>query len=247
MQICFEKVSKKYNKVEVLHELSLKFDLTENKVIGIVGPNGAGKSTLMRLISGISIINSGKIKIISDDLEIENYSEWAKKNSYYVPAGDRGLRNKLSIEENLHYFSALRGINYKKSLHLMNKIAQEFDGINLLKKQFDHMSTGQKKKSTILVGMSILSGILLLDEPSNGLDMDAQIELEQIILKNKLFGNQCTVISSHDPVLLSTVVDQYFFINNGNLIEIVDHTLSEEILQKKYHQLYDGEIRDGKC
>ncbi|MYV06285.1 ATP-binding cassette domain-containing protein [Furfurilactobacillus milii] len=105
MEIQLDQVRKYYGRTEVLHGVSFSLPLDTGNVFGLIGPNGAGKSTLMRLLSGITTINGGQLKI--DTQGDSHYDKWAQRNSLYIPAGDRGLRNKLTPMENLRYFSAI--------------------------------------------------------------------------------------------------------------------------------------------
>lgn len=91
MKIKMEKLSKVYGDKRVLHNISFDIDLVENQIIGLVGPNGAGKSTLMRLLGGITLENGGLLSLDSSE---KRYAIWARENSVYVPAGDRGLRKR---------------------------------------------------------------------------------------------------------------------------------------------------------
>lgn len=237
MKIKMEKLSKVYGDKRVLHNISFDIDLVENQIIGLVGPNGAGKSTLMRLLGGITLENGGLLSLDSSE---KRYAIWARENSVYVPAGDRGLRNKLSLRDNLRYFSALRGKDGLINLCVLSDMINQFSANDLIDKQFDQMSTGQKKKASILIAVSVDASVLLLDEPSNGLDIESQEELKHILLYINHDLHKQVVISSHDISLLSKVVDKYVFINEGNKIKEIKNKMNEDTLQKQYDEIYGG-------
>ena len=236
MEIQLAHVIKNYGTTEILHDVSLTLSVGGGAVLGLIGPNGAGKSTLMRLLSGITTINGGQLTI--DDSESHNYTRWAQRHTVYVPAGDRGLRNKLTLLENLQYFSALRCERFANVRQRFLDNIKLFDAEALINKEFDQMSTGQKKKATLLVAISLEPSLILLDEPSNGLDMLAQVELMQLIKTVAQQSGKTIILSSHDPVLMSGVTTQYVFINGGRFIQTIDHTLSEAELRETYDQLF---------
>ncbi|MYV17119.1 ATP-binding cassette domain-containing protein [Furfurilactobacillus milii] len=240
MEIQLDQVRKDYGRTEVLHGVSFSLPLDTGNVFGLIGPNGAGKSTLMRLLSGITTINGGQLKI--DTQGDSHYDKWAQRNSLYIPAGDRGLRNKLTPLENLRYFSAIRCVPFRDTQARMLANAKLFDAESLMNKEFDQMSTGQKKKATLLVAISFDTPMLLLDEPSNGLDMSAQVDLMKLVDSVAKKSQHTIILSSHDPVLMSEVTTQYIFVNEGTVIKTVDHSLSEAELRQMYEQLYQKAV-----
>lgn len=231
MEIEFKNVTKNYGKRTVLHNLN--FSIKENTVVGLVGPNGVGKSTLLRLLAGVLIPNSGEICCSTKDA----YENWARSNTFFVVSGERGLRNKLTIRENVLYFSALKGSSSKLALKRLNKYAETMNLTELLNKTYESMSTGQKKISAILVGVSLNTAYLLMDEPSNGLDLNAKKYLATLIKSL----DQTVVISSHDPELLSDVSTHYLFFNNGSIIDNIHDTLNEKEVAEMYHKYCDYE------
>lgn len=240
MKIIGQEIAKYYGEHQILYHCNFEINLNQPGVTGLIGPNGAGKSTLMRMLGGITEPNAGKLLIENKSiLKAYNYSTWAQRNSYYVPTGERGLRNKLSTKDNLKYFAALRGKSVPKYLELLYGTAIDFDAEYLIDKEFDQMSTGQKKKSELMVAVALGARLLLLDEPSNGLDIDSQANLMQLIQNISNDNNKKVVISSHDPSLLASVVSQYIFIADGHILKTLNKSLDELELRQIYQRLYD--------
>lgn len=117
-------------------------------------------------------------------------------------------------------------------------MAESLDFSELLDKKFQELSTGQKKKAAILVGASLETSVLLLDEPSNGLDINAQDDLARFIVKLKDLYHKMIFVSSHDTQMLSGVVNCYLFFKNGQIVKQVNHHFSEEELIRTYQNVY---------
>ena len=234
MAIIFDKVKKNYGKKPVFYNLNFKIPL-EPTVIGLVGPNGVGKSTMLRLLAGVLEPTEGLIK---KDQANEPYVKWSSLHTTFVASGERGLMYRLNTLENGMYFSSLKGISIKKTENNIRKMAQDFNFSNELNTYFQNLSTGLKKKSAILVGAAMETEVLLLDEPSNGLDIAAQEDLASFILdlKNK-YGNTI-FISSHDTQMLSGVVDHYLFLRDGQIEENIGHKMTENDLISEYREIY---------
>ena len=234
MAIIFDKVKKNYGKKPVFYNLNFKIPL-EPTVIGLVGPNGVGKSTMLRLLAGVLEPTEGLIK---NDQANEPYVKWSSLHTTFVASGERGLMYRLNTLENGMYFSSLKGISIEKTENNIRKMAQDFNFSNELNTYFQNLSTGLKKKSAILVGAAMETEVLLLDEPSNGLDIAAQEDLASFILdlKNK-YGNTI-FISSHDTQMLSGVVDHYLFLRDGQIEENIGHKMTENDLISEYREIY---------
>lgn len=234
MAIIFDKVKKNYGKKPVFYNLNFKIPL-EPTVIGLVGPNGVGKSTMLRLLAGVLEPTEGLIK---NDQANEPYVKWASLHTIFVASGERGLMYRLNTLENGMYFSSLKGISIKKTENNIRKMAQDFNFSNELNTYFQNLSTGLKKKAAILVGAAMETEVLLLDEPSNGLDIAAQEDLASFILDLKNKNGNTIFISSHDTQMLSGVVDHYLFLRDGQIEENIGHKMTENDLISEYREIY---------
>ncbi|MBA1393312.1 ABC transporter ATP-binding protein, partial [Lactobacillus sp. XV13L] len=231
LAIVFKDLSKNYKKNPVLRNINLTIPL-KPAVIGLVGPNGVGKSTMLRLLAGVLEPTTGRL--INDQADA-GYTKWASLHTDFVASGERGLRNKLNTLENGMYFSSLKGISLKKTARNIEEMAATLDFAPRLNTLFQELSTGLKKKAAVLVGAAMETDVLLLDEPSNGLDIAAQEELAQFILTLKNDYHKVIVLSSHDTQMLSGVVDRYLFLKDGQIARETGHKLGEEELIADYH------------
>lgn len=232
MKITMSQLTKDYKKQRVINNLNLKIDFEENNILGILGPNGSGKSTILRLLAGVLLNTDGAISI---ENQSDDYAKWAKQHAVYVSSGERGLMSKLNIVDNAVYFGVLKGISKEQVLDNLYRLVEEFNFSELVNKKFDTMSTGQRKKAQLLCALSFGMELILLDEPSNGLDLDSQKELETIIQAIGKRENTQIVISSHDINLLSDSCNQYIYIREGELIKSINTKKSKTELIDMYN------------
>lgn len=231
-----DKVKKNYGEKEVLKNIDFCIK-REASIVGLIGPNGVGKSTLLRIIAGVLLPNGGQI--IESSSKEKLYENWAHDNTIFVPSGERGLKNKLTILENSVYFASLKGVKKSESRKDILKLSKIMKFDELLNTTYEKLSTGQKKKAAILVSTALNSKYLLLDEPSNGLDINAQESLVELFLYLKNKKEKTLIISSHDPGIMSKIVDHYLFIKEGSICCDTEYKFEEKELISKYHEIYD--------
>jgi|AntRauTorcE11897_2_1112592.scaffolds.fasta_scaffold01651_6 ABC-2 type transport system ATP-binding protein len=184
-----------YGKKQVLDDVSISFP--SGKVHGILGANGAGKTTLFQIIYGLLTPSSGKIIFPNKDFNTSQIG---------------------SLETEMHFYPYMKGEEY---IDLLSDGNPEFN-INLwnevfklpLNKLIDTYSTGMKKKLALLGIISLDKPIMLLDEPFNGLDLEA-VENFNLILKELKKKNKIIVLTSHILQVLKTNCDQINFLNKG--------------------------------
>ncbi len=209
--ISIENVDKFYKKKQVLYKFSMKVPLKENVILGLLGPNGAGKTTLIKLITGLLEYSSGSIRVSED----ENYLSWCKENVVLVPVGERGLRYKNTVRDNVIFFSAMKGIDSKKARGVLDEYAAVLNFNTFLDRRIETLSTGEKKKAMLLCGLCTDMRVIIMDEPSNGLDIDTQLEMKDLVKGLALKYHKTFIISSHDLSFLDDLVDKYIFLFNG--------------------------------
>ncbi len=204
-------INKSYKKKQVLFDFSLDIETQGEEIIGLLGPNGAGKTTIIKIITGLLGYTNGDIQIGGR----EDYVEWCKNNVALIPAGERGLRYKSTVYDNIMYFSAMKGVEEAKIEALIFEFADFLNFEDYLNRRVETLSMGEKKKAMILCGLCMDMKVIILDEPSNGLDIDAQANLKDIIktLSKKL--NKTFLISSHDIGFLDGIVNHYVFVFKG--------------------------------
>lgn len=234
--LTLKNISKSYNKDLILKDINIDIDLKNRFIYSLIGPNGAGKTTLMKVLGGILYANKGEIFLDDKKLYIESYSQWAKENAIYLPAGERSLNTRNSGYDNAIFIGLLKGENKDILEQRIKKYSSDLNLGDIIYKPIEELSTGQLKKIQILVALSSNRKLILLDEPSIGLDIYGTEELKDVI-KNILINEDKTIIiSSHDINLLVEMTDRAIFVFNGKIINNVNQKLSYENIKELYFQ-----------
>ncbi len=224
-------IQKNYGSKTILNNINTKLNISSPSIIGIIGNNGAGKSTFLKTISGILLPNSGKITV-TNLTEKYLYEKWAKKNIAYIQSGERGLKLKNTAKDNIIYYGLLKGAFKKEVLSSIDKYSPLMGLENLLERKCENLSMGEKKKVQIMCGICSGVGIIILDEPSNGLDITAVYELKKIIqyIKNK--QGKIVIIASHEIQFLESIATKYIFMHDGRIDTLVETDLTFQDIDK---------------
>jgi lipopolysaccharide export system ATP-binding protein len=231
-----ENISKSIGSKSLFKNIS--FDLPNNKIIGLLGANGAGKTSVFKAISGLSKIDSGKIKFYDENLHLMTLEERSNAGLNYVPQ-ENSLFDDLSLKENLEAIVELRfkEISSDKSKQIKNllDLMKLTDKANTKSK---FLSGGEKRKTEILRAILLDSKFILLDEPFAGVD---PISVEEIIKILKNFKKDLGIfISDHNFRDVINVCDEIILLNQGELLlQGTPNQVKNNSLAKK---LYFGEL-----
>lgn len=197
-------------KTEILKNVSLS--VNEGEAVGLLGPNGAGKTTLMKAVCGLLKPASGTIHIL--DYNVENKCCDAL-GLVGVLIEDTCAYEKLSGLENLKILSRMYGSCDDSQIEEIVDIIGLNDSIN---NAFKTYSLGMKKR--LGIGMALINSpkVLILDEPSNGLDIEGQHEITKLIKKLTAEKNMSIIISSHITGQLERVCQSVAFVKKGTII-----------------------------
>lgn len=193
---------------------NLNFNLAKGKLYGFIGPNGAGKSTTIKTLLGYIFKDNGEAYI--NNLNIETDSHKIKEFTGYAPSDVRLYKN-LKVKELFNYNEMF----YKdKDMSLeLNRLIKLFD-IDVNKK-FKELSTGNKKKVSLVLALVFNPEILILDEPTSGLDPIIQERFFQELIKRTKKG-VTILLSSHNLSEIENYADYVIFINEGKIIKEVN-------------------------
>lgn len=232
--ILLEDVSKVYEEGNVgLHRTTIR--LTSNQMIGIVGPNGAGKSTLIHLIAGVLRPSTGRVVTsISSRKKLAWVSQFTSIDWF------------LSVRDNVLLGAKLGGIRGKNA---RQQSADALSCVGLDQKSLlfpDQLSGGEQRRLQVARAIAQSPDILLLDEPTVGLD---PIAAEQLMSFLKTFPpqNKLVILSSHDLSLIDDYVDSILFISNGNVsLENQQETIDSSYycMKIEYSNLLDHDYLD---
>ncbi len=187
-----------YSKNYILRDVNLK--IKEGDFVGIIGPNGSGKTTLIKLILGILKPERGKIKIFGN--EIEKFKKWDLIG--YVPQKFEIPRDfPATVEEILDIGAESR-----------NDIIEKFEMDRILKRRFSELSGGEQQKVLLALALSTEPKLLILDEPTLGIDFETQIEFYNILREENKKGSTILIVS-HDIGMIYEHVKTVVFVNKG--------------------------------
>ncbi len=202
---------KKYGDHVAVDNLSLTIE--PGKIYGLLGPNGAGKSTTMNILTGYIGATSGTVKI--NGYDILNQPEEAKKCVGYLPELPP-LYMDMTVAEYLKFVAELKKIEKKKRKEMIND-AMEMTGVfDVSERLIKNLSKGYRQRVGFAQAVLGYPQIIILDEPTVGLDPKQIIEIRELI--KKLGENHTVILSSHILTEISAVCDHIFIISKGKLV-----------------------------
>lgn len=210
-------LSKSYNISKILDSVTMA--LRPSQVTSIVSPNGMGKTTLISIIAGIQLPDGGSIQ----------YSEgYDNSNMFIVLAGDKNLYMKNTVKENIYYFSILRGLK-KKEINERIQMYKEFipKYSELENRLAETLSFGQKRLVIILAAIVSGAKCIILDEISEGLDMNHKLLLSKLLEQSK--KDRIFFLVSHDYKFVANVSDSIVFLKDGRIVKELPRTSEQQV------------------
>ncbi len=206
-------VTKKYGSFTAVDNISFKIE--EGEIIGLLGPNGAGKSTTMNMITGFIETTEGEILIDGND--ISKKPRKAKRQIGYMPEGVP-LYSDLTVKEFVTYMAELKKVDRKTRKEKVQKIIEQTGLKDVQNKLTKNLSRGYKQRVSMAGALVGEPKILILDEPTVGLDPKQITEIRELI---KELGKTHTVIlSSHILSEVSQICNKVIIINKGKIVAI---------------------------
>lgn len=217
-------LTKKFNKFTALNDVSLSFN--DGHSIALIGPNGCGKTTLIKCILGLNVVEEGDILVNNENVK-DHYKY--RENIGYMPQIGRYPEN-MTIEETVKMIQDTRK-NYSGELD--TELLKAFELEKMYDKKMRTLSGGTTQKVSAVLAFMFNPNIIILDEPTAGLDPLASEILKNKIIKEKNKG-KLIVITSHLLSELDDIVSEIVFMNEGKVIvhQSVDDLKSETRTEK---------------
>ncbi len=203
-----ENLTKVYGNKAALSNVNLT--LNEGDICALIGNNGAGKSTLMKLIAGTIFPSSGSFTIYGT-----SESDILKQRKRVGFVLDNEFFENFNAYQNLEYFKRLKGITDKDEI---NRVLKIVDMEKNSKKKFKEYSTGMKQRLSLALALMSNPDVLVLDEPTNGLDPEGINDIRNLLIKLNRDENITILISSHILAELQSFSTRFVFIDEGKLI-----------------------------
>ncbi|MFZ9045557.1 MAG: ATP-binding cassette domain-containing protein [Cyclobacteriaceae bacterium] len=211
MSIVVENLTKKYGEQKAVNDIS--FEIKTGEVVGFLGPNGAGKSTTMKMITCYMAPTEGDVRL--DEMSIHKDAESIKRKIGYLPENNP-LYMDMPIVEYLRFTAEIQGVEKSKITTRIGEMI-ELCGLDREKqKNINELSKGYRQRVGLAQAMIHDPEILILDEPTTGLDPNQIVEIRKLI---KELGKQKTVIlSSHILSEVEATCDRILIINRGRIV-----------------------------
>ena len=204
-------LTKKYGNHLAVNGIS--FDIKPGKIYGLLGPNGAGKSTTMNILTGCLAATSGEVKVDGHDIFDEPLE--AKRHIGYLPE-QPPVYGEMTPKEYLTFVAEAKGVPFEKSLRHVKEVMQLTQIYDVRNRLIRNLSKGYRQRVGIAQAMIGEPDVIILDEPTVGLDPAQIIEIRNLI--RKLGSIKTVIISSHILAEISAVCDHVIIISHGNIV-----------------------------
>lgn len=225
----------KINKFKsILAMNNVTMSIKEGEVVGLLGSNGAGKTTLIKTICGLIKPDSGYFVVNN------NSSKGNKKkiieNISTVLETERNLYDKLTVIENFKYIIENNGYSFKSKKDNVENLLYKFNLHDFTNQLVGKLSRGMKQKLAIALSLSLDTKIIILDEPTLGLDVPMVNEIKKMILDLKKL-NKTIIVCSHDMSLVEDVCERVIIMNKGEII--IDGNVDDltQIFRSKQYEI----------
>ena len=203
-------LSKRYGSFLAVDNVS--FSIGKGEIVGFLGPNGAGKSTIMNIITGYLSLTRGKVTV--DGFDISEEPEQAKKRIGYLPEIPP-LYNDMKVREYLNFIYDLKKVKFPKNAHI-EEVERLVKVDNVKNRLIKNLSKGYRQRVGFAAALIGNPDILILDEPTVGLDPKQIIEIRNLI--SKLGKNHTIILSSHILSEIQAVCKRVIIINRGQIV-----------------------------
>ena len=224
MSLVIADVTKSYGNVQALRGVSM--ELKKGEVVGLLGPNGAGKSTLMKILTGYYNNWEGQIHFFNQDLRIQLRD--IQKKTGYLPENNP-LYPEMFVAEYLQYSADLYRISNPPLIDIISKTGLE----NHSQKKINTLSKGFKQRVGLAAALIHNPEVIILDEPTTGLDPNQIIEIRKLI--RDLGKDRTVILSTHILQEVNAICDRVIIINQGKIV--LDKSL--ESLRKNQQQIIE--------
>lgn len=200
------------NSVRAVQDVSL--ELYAGEVVAFLGPNGAGKTTTIKMIAGLILPDGGTVEVVGMNPHL---NPRAMQQIGAVLEGSRNLYWKLTPEENIEYFGVLRGLTRRTARTQGNQLLERFELSHKRKTPVQELSRGMQQKVAIAVALVHRPRVLLLDEPTLGLDVEASEVVKEIVTNIAQEG--CGILlTTHQLEIAEELSHRVLIIQQGQIL-----------------------------
>ena len=184
-------------------------------ISGLLGPNGAGKTTLLRIVAGLLLPDSGQVRVDGIDVATQRRAAMARIG---VLSDARGLYPRLTARENIVYYGRLQGLSQATAEARAEGLAQTLQMLPLLDRRTEGFSQGERMKTALARALVHDPHNIILDEPTNGLDVPSTRALREALRRLRDEQGQCSVFSTHLMQEVERLCDQVLVMARGRAV-----------------------------
>ena len=225
-------IVKRFGNITALNNIS--FHINQSEIFGFIGPDGAGKTTLFRLITTLMLPDEGELKVLGLD-SVKDFRE-LRKNIGYMP-GRFSLYQDLTVEENLEFYATVFGTTVKEKYHLISDIYSHIEPFK--KRLAGKLSGGMKQKLALSCALIHEPALLILDEPTTGVDAVSRSEFWEML--KKLKERNITVVVSTPYMDEAMRCDRVALIQDGSIMTINEPLKIKESFSRKLFSIKGNE------
>ena len=226
---------KSFGQVKAVRGIS--FEVRDGEITGLLGPNGAGKTTTLRMLYSLLPPDEGEIRI--DGLDPTRDAMAIKRTLGVVP-DSRGLYTRMSARENIAYYGKLHGMSGRDIDMRIEELVDTLDMADFIERRTEGFSQGQRVKVAIARAMVHRPQTVMLDEPSNGLDVMSTRALRRYVIGLKDAGHS-VILSTHIMQEVAALCDRIVIIADGRIA--ADGTPAELLQKSDCDTLEDAFVR----
>jgi ABC-2 type transport system ATP-binding protein len=228
-------VTKQYGSLRAVDDLS--FRVEPGEVLGFLGPNGAGKSTTMRIIAGFLTPTAGQISVCGFDVETQAIE--AKRRIGYLPEGAPSYP-EMTPRSFLNFIADVRGIKGDQRRRRLDEVFAQLHLEKVLDQTIDTLSKGYRRRVGLAQAIFHDPEVLILDEPTDGLDPNQKHEVRQLI--SSMAASKLVVISTHVLEEVDAVCNRAIIIAHGRVL--ADDTPAGLESRSRFHNAVSVKLRD---
>jgi ABC-2 type transport system ATP-binding protein len=219
----------------------LSFKIPEGEIFGLLGPNGAGKTSSIRMMIGITVPDSGAVRIFGEPLNGEPLSRRLLDRVGYLPE-ERGLYKKMKVIENLVFLAELKGIRVPEGTRRANAWLERLELGKWGNSKLEELSKGMQQKVQFIAAVIHEPDFMILDEPFSGLDPASSLVLKDALLELKKQG-KTILFSTHRMDTVERLCDSICLVNQGRSVLLgVLREIKASYGRSSIQLEYDGEL-----
>ncbi|UCD22515.1 MAG: ABC transporter ATP-binding protein, partial [Chloroflexota bacterium] len=194
----------------------VSFSVWKNEVVGLLGPNGAGKTTTIKCIAGLVKASLGEIWL--DGVDALRHPKKAMERVAALLEGNRNIYWRLTPRENLEFFAGIQGHPVRKVKAYIEELIEVFGLRDKEQTPARKLSRGMQQKLALACALVRQTEVLLLDEPTLGLDVETSYELRHVLKAMAARGERTILLSSHDMHVVQDICERVIIIKNGRVV-----------------------------